>query len=509
MRYRKYYLAIVFFLAGIVTMNPANGQMRQPLKNYQPVLNLEELMGVQSPVFIREQNEDYYVSMDEDTIPLEPEDLIAEELMDWDTVRVFYEYVPDVSFEEAGRRLALLQQNTTMPLNYNATVKGFIDFFVIRDREYTKMVMRRKNLYFPLFEKYLKKYNLPDELKYLAIVESGLNTRAISRAGAGGLWQFMPATGRMYKLHQDWFIDERFDPEKATEAACKYLKELYGMFNDWELALGSYNAGPGNVRKAIRKSGYKNSFWEIYNHLPRETRSYVPQFVAVAYAFNYAEEHNFFIDDHEYQIVADTIFIDGYVHLPTMANLLDVCIEDIEKLNPHLKNKAVPAHAKQMPLRIPYDRSEFYAFNRLAILDSASKVGQSQIEAVARTAPTTSTSGREKIVYRVKSGDNLGAIAQRYGVKVADLRSWNRLNSNMIQVGQRLDIFVRNSVAAAHNSAATTKPPISNQKIHVVQPGDTLWNISRKYNGLSIEKIKELNNLKDNNIKPGQKLVVG
>ncbi len=506
MRNKNFQFSGVVFVLGMLLSGSVIGQLREPLKKFSPRFNPDALHGVKPPVLLNQQNPDYDAFVLEvDSTAIEPEDVIADEYLDLDTVRVVYEYVPDVSYDEIALRLSKLQQNTSMPLNFNANVKSFVDFFVVRDREYTKMVMRRKNMYFPLFEKYLKKYNLPDELKYLAIVESGLNTRAVSRAGAAGLWQFMPYTGKIYKLHQDWYIDERLDPEKATEAACKYLKELYGMFNDWELALASYNAGPGNVRKAIRRSGYKNSFWEIYNHLPRETRSYVPQFVAVTYAFNYAEEHNFFIDDFEHSIVADTILLDGYVHLPTLATLIDVCPEDLEKMNPHIKRKVVPATSKKTQVLIPYDRNEFYKFNRIAILDSASKVGKAEIEMIAQAAPSN-TYDREKIVYRVKSGDVLGAIATKYRVKVADIRTWNNLNSNMIRVGQKLNIYVRGSVAASMNS---TTSPIPGNKIHVVQPGDTLWHISRRYNGLSIEKIKELNNLKDNNIKPGQKLVIG
>jgi len=471
------------------------------LRLYKPILN--PLAGIEPPVIVDEDPLDNFesrVSL-QDTLSDDPEALLGMDHLNMDST--LFEFIPEVSYEEAGRRLALLQ--TTIPLNYNQYVKNFIDYFNVRDREYSRKVMRRMNLYFPLFEKYLKKYNLPDELKYLSVVESGLNTKAISRAGAAGLWQFMPYTGKLYKLHQDWYIDERFDPEKATEAACKYLKELYDLFNDWELALASYNAGPGNVRKAIRRSGYKKNFWDIYKYLPRETRSYVPQFVAVVYTFNYREEHNFFIDDYEYQMLADTIRVDGYIHLPTLANLLQVCPEDIEKLNPHLKRNAVPAHAKNYPVLIPSDRYELFSGARMAILDSASRVGRAEIEYIAK-ASADNIYGKEKITYHVKSGDVLGTIAARYRVRVSDIRKWNNLNSNLIRVGQRLTIYVNSSVASSVNSGPQ---PIPDSKIYIVQPGDTLWHISRKYQGLSIEKIKQLNNLKSNNIKPGQKLVLG
>lgn len=479
---------------------------RKNLSFAKPLLNLEGLAGIQPPVTV-EDTMGYYenVLTIDDAMGITEQDALLG-MVNLDSLRFGYDYVPDVSYETVGERLALLE--TTIPLTYNSYVKGFVDYFTVRNREYTKKVLRRKDVYFPLFERYLAKYNLPDELKYLSIVESGLNTRAISRAGAAGLWQFMPFTGRIYKLHQDWYVDERLDPEKATEAACKYLKELYQIFGDWELALASYNAGPGNVRKAIRRSGYKKTFWEIYRYLPRETRSYVPQFVAVIYSLNYAIEHNLFIDDPDYLMACDTVRVDGYLHLPTMANLLGVCPEDLEDLNPQLKRSVVPETMKNYPVKIPADRLEFFALNKTYIIDSAARVGKAELEYLARHS-IGSTYGRDKVVYRVRSGDVLGSIAQRYRVRVSDLRKWNNLNSNLIKVGQRLNIWVNGGNSSAVAQQSSSPGPIPDSKIHVVQPGDTLWHISRKYEGLSIEKIKKLNNLTDNKIKPGQKLVIG
>jgi len=223
------------------------------------------------------------------------------------------EYIPGDDDPEVFRdRLTCVQKN--IPLVYNDKVHAFINYFTVKDREYTRLMMRRKNLYFPLFEKYLAKYNLPDELKYLAIIESGLNPRAVSRVRAVGLWQFMSATGRYYGLNNNWYIDERMDPEKSTDAACRYLRDLHRMFNDWELALAAYNTGPGNVRRAIRRSGYKKTFWEIYPKLPRETRSYVPQFVAIIYSMNHLEEHNFFDEGEEMLVRHDTVHVKSFVN---------------------------------------------------------------------------------------------------------------------------------------------------------------------------------------------------
>ncbi|MFP4505068.1 MAG: LysM peptidoglycan-binding domain-containing protein [Cyclobacteriaceae bacterium] len=416
-----------------------------------------------------------------------------------------YEYVPDASYEEIADRIACI--DTEMPLTFNERVKSFVDYFTVKNRDYTRMVVRRKDIYFPIFEKHLKAYGIPEELKYLSIVESGLNPEARSRVGAMGLWQFMPSTGRMYGLSQSWYVDERMDPEKSTEAAAKYLKQLYNMFDDWELALAAYNTGPGNVRKAIRRSGYKKDFWAIYNYLPRETRGYVPQFVAVIYALNYLEEHNLVEEVPDYLMAADTLHVSQFLSLKALAEQINVCEEDLRRLNPELKRAAVPENARNYPLRIPADTYDFIVANQPSILDSAGKKElQQQIDYVAETTPGT-TYNREKAYYRVRSGDVLSKIAERNGVRLSDLKSWNNIRGSRIYAGQKLVLWVKPSANTA--VASSNSGPIPDNKIHLVQPGDSLWEISRRYNGVSVSKIKALNNLTSNKITPGQKLIIG
>lgn len=412
-----------------------------------------------------------------------------------------YEYIPgDETPELIASRLTCIQ--TDFPLTYNKTVLAFIQYFTVRDREYTKAMLRKQSLYFPLFEKYLKQYNLPDDLKYLSIIESGLNPRAVSHAKAVGLWQFMHYTGKHYGLTTDWYWDDRQDPEKSTEAACRLLADLYKMFNNWELALAAYNSGPGTVMRANKKSGYKNDFWEIYPFLPRETRAYVPQFVAIIYAMKYAEEHNLFQPYAEVYPPMDTIRTKSYLNLETLANLTGTCLEELHFLNPAIKTKAIPAGTRWHTIKMPLSAKHTLMQNSLAILDSARKTGKADFE-LYQAANTEA--GKELLYYLVKSGDALGLIAQRYGVRQDDLKRWNSLTSNLIHPGQRLKVWVKPSpVAKAQPAIALGVAP----NVYVVQAGDSLWDISQKFKGLTIEKIKQLNNLTTNSIKPGQKLVL-
>ncbi len=419
------------------------------------------------------------------------------------------EYVPaDETPEVLATRLLALQKD--IPLTYNEKVHGFINYFLIRDREHTRNVLRKKDIYFPLFEKHLKENNMPEELKYLSVIESALIPHAVSRARAVGLWQFMSYTGKYCGLKIDWYVDERMDPEKSTIAACKYLSQLYTIFNDWELALAAYNTGPGNVKRAIRKSGGKKTFWEIYPYLPRETRAYLPQYVAMVYSLNHAPEHNLFVDGKEEMLRHDTLAVKGYMHLETLAKLTNSCLDDYRKLNPSILRDVIPDNGREYIIRVPLDAKLELEKNRFVILDSATKVDKEKIEALAKNA-AGNTVGRDMIAYRVKSGDVLGTIARRHGVRLEDLKKWNNLTSNTIRAGQKLNIWLLPGQQERLPVASTTPvatASTSGSKTYIVQPGDTLWDITKKFQGLTVEKIKTLNNLKSNELKPGQKLII-
>lgn len=431
------------------------------------------------------------------------------------------EIIPDNTYDEIADRMTCIENE--VPLHFNERVSAFIDYFAIKDRNYTRDIIRKKELYFPIFSEALARHNMPDELKYLSIVESGLRPNAISRANAVGLWQFISSTGKMYGLQSDWYVDERMDPYEATDAACRHLKDLYRMFDSWELALAAYNCGPGNVRKAIRRSGYKKEFWEIYKYLPRETRSYVPQFVAITYLFNHLDEHGFMEKPEHFYPEMDTILISQYFHVETFCNQIGLCLDDILLWNPQIKRGALPEGTRNFALQIPVEWKDSIVNNRLALYDTASKVGKEHLEYLARNTPG-STYGRERIYYRVKSGDVLGKIANQYGVRVSDIRTWNRLSGNLIRVGQRLSIWVLPTYSSSTkdlytSSTTTVTKPITTQinqsatnmnpsgRLYTVKTGDSLWSIS-KDNNTTIEKLKQVNKLASNMIQPGQSLVI-
>ena len=273
--------------------------------------------------------------------------------------------------------------------------------------------------------------------------------------------------------------------------------------------------GPGNVRKAIRRSGYKKKFWEIYRYLPRETRSYLPQFIAIMYTLNYSSKHNLFEPSDGPLVMHDTLSVNRFLHFQTFANLTGASMDDLQKLNPSVLHRAIPETGRTYIIKVPLEAKKILDQNRGLILDSASRVGKLELEARAKKT-LGSTYGRELIRYRVRSGDVLGIIAERFHVRVGDIKRWNNLRSNLIRTGQSLKIWVLPSYRS--KPIIAKKPPIRNApaptlnpnaKIYTVQPGDTLWDISRKFEGLTIEKLKSLNNLKSNKLQPGQKLIIG
>ena len=418
-----------------------------------------------------------------------------------------YDYAPDFSYKEIEVRYNKL--DLEIDIAFNDRVMAFINYFTVRNRDYSREMLRREALYIPIFEKYLKKYGLPEELKYLPIIEAGLNPKAVSGPRAVGLWQFMRPTAKEQGLKIDWYIDERMDPEKSTEAACKYIKWLYNYFKDWKMTLAAYNSGIGNVSRAMRRSGYKKDFWKVYRYLPRETRSYVPQFAAILYAMEYADEHNLFVDDPIYPTPFEVVKTNQFVYLKAFAEESGMDLEVLQQLNPAVKKGAIPAHAKNYELRIPSAEIENYEANKTQILAKA-KAGKQEFEKMSRNMPG-STFGREKVVYRVRSGDVLGKIARKHKVRLSDLRAWNNIRGSMIRVGQRLNIWIGPDF---YNDNTVRRQrvkdqPIPKSKLHVVKSGDTLWDISRMYKGLTIEKIKKLNNLRSNSLKPGMRLRIG
>ncbi len=422
-----------------------------------------------------------------------------------------------------ARRLAKIQNE--MPLVYNKKVKGFIDYFTTgKNKNYLRTMERRKNLYFPIFEEALKRWGLPDELKYLPIVESGLNPMAISVAGASGPWQFMPAAGRDYGLIVNDYVDERLDIYKSTEAACRFFTWLYKYFGNWDLCLASYNCGPGTVRRAIRQSG-KNTFWSIWEYLPRETRSYVPQFVAVTYGMHYLEDYDIVADSILYPMETDTILLKQFVNIHILCEKLDICYEDFIKLNPAIRTNILPDNINY-PIRLPKEKKLEFLLNQHEISECVNVVTE-PIEVATNDRRRSSTAGavayRQKIVHTVKNGEVLSKVASRHGVSVSQIRSWNGLKSNIIRTGQKLVIY-KMKYTKTSSKTTTKKKPINTgtsnnsssksatskvvPKYYFVQPGDTLWTISQKYGGISIEKLKKLNNLKGNTIKVGQKLIL-
>lgn len=417
-------------------------------------------------------------------------------------------FTVDLPTDTLKARLARMDEKTPFNITYNASLESVIKSFLTRRRDLMQRMITASQFYFPLFEQELDNQNIPLEIKYLAIVESALNPKARSRVGAKGLWQFMYSTGKMYDLDVSSYVDERHDPIMATKAASKYLSRLYGIFGDWDLALAAYNSGPGNVNKAIRRSGGYENYWNIRPFLPRETAGYLPAFLATMYIFEYAEEHGLQYKKAERAYFeTDTVHVKNLITFDQISKLVDIGTEELEMLNPAYKLNIIPkVEGKDYALRLPVSKIGKFVSNEEEIYAYVKK----ELDSLKKPMPNMVTA-QDQIRYRVKSGDYLGKIAERYGVGVSQIKRWNGLRSNNLRVGQRLTIFPRKPYIAKNtaksNSSKTSGTTVAGgSKIHTVRSGDSLWTISRQYPGVSIENLREWNGISGNNLKPGTKL---
>jgi len=514
---------------------------------------------------------------------LNNEDLFAN--MQEDLARINHdEEVTDFSFntELFKKRLAAMDARSPFNIEYNKGLENIVKAYLKNRPKSYERLMAISEYYFPMFEEHLAKYNVPLEIKYLAVIESALNPRAKSQVGATGLWQFMYPTGKQYNLEVNSYVDERCDPLKATEAACQYLSSLYNIFGDWDLVLASYNAGPGNVTKAIRRSGTYKNYWNIRRNLPKETQAYNPTFLATMYIYEYAKEHG--INAKKAPLTyfeTDTVMVKRQMSFKQIATLLDVPVSQLQFLNPIYKLDVIPFVAsKAHYLRLPKDKLGLFVSNENAIYSYIDHEDSQREKPFFNAAPereeayaanySKKASKKSKTStksYTVKRGDNLGAICQKYGVSLAQLKKWNKIKGNNIHPGQRLTVgkttilepqaeeavaqapakkpetkataktkeavadakaddavadaaTIASEVAAAAEEnkatvAANTKKQareISNYeeaRLYIVQKGDSLFSIAKKHPGVTVENLKNWNKINGNSIQPGMKLKIG
>ncbi len=393
--------------------------------------------------------EPYYEDLMFDTISTLPDDLnhLLDRMVEvWVETRT---QLPDcvddtaqvtVSDSLYKARLAALPHVIELP--YNGYVRSMIEVYTERKRDLLSYMLGMSRYYFPIFEQALDTRDMPLELKYLPAIESALNVKAVSPMGAAGLWQFMISTGRLYGLEINGLIDERMDPVKSTDAATRFLKDLYKVYGDWNLAIAAYNCGPGNVNKAIRRSGGKRDFWAIYRYLPRETRGYVPIFIAANYAMNYAAEHHVCPAEVDVPLVVDTVMVTNRIHFDQLAAVLGVEKEQVRMLNPQYRRDIIPGDIKPYALRLPLQYATAYVEQSDSVCaykaDELINNRRKEVEIYRSSAP----GGSGNLIYhKVKSGETLGHIAIRYGTTASKIRQWNNISGSRIYAGQRLRIY--------------------------------------------------------------------
>lgn len=441
--------------------------------------------------------------------------------------------VPDIVYSSRLEKI-----NSIISLPFNNIIRNHIHVYTIKQREKFCAVLGLTDYYFPMIEDVFDSYGLPAELKYMAVIESALNPGVVSRMGATGMWQFMYSTGRMYGLTINSIVDERKDPVKATHAAAKYLRDMYNIYHDWALVIAAYNCGPGNVDKAIRRSGNRKDYWEIYYRLPRETRGYLPMYIAAAYACNYFAEHNLHPLPLNIPVATDTIMVRKDIHLTQISEVMRIPLGELRALNPQYKTGLIPGSSKPQSLTLPLTHlGDFIDLND-TIRTYKSDIYLSKSNLIAEPSRSSyqpaEIKGQTKLIYTVKNGDNLGFISEWYRVGISSLRSWNNIYRNTIRVGQRLVVYVNpskseyfskiNSMSFSEKQALIGKAVVSNPPqlatlspqetdgefvLYTVRNGDTIWDIVKMYDNVTSTQVLSLNNISDGSkIKVGQKLKI-
>ncbi len=428
--------------------------------------------------------------------------------------------------------------NSIISLPFNNIIRNHIQVYTVRQRDKFAVVLGLKDYYFPMIEDIFDSYGLPAELKYMAVIESALNPNAVSRMGATGLWQFMYSTGRMYGLTINSVVDERRDPIKSTHAAARFLKDLYGIYNDWNLVIAAYNCGPGNVNKAIKRSGNRKDYWQIYYKLPRETRGYLPQYLAATYAVNYYQEENIRAAQLNIPVATDTIMVNKDIHLAQISAVMGIPQGELQALNPQYRTGLIPGASKPMALILPMNHLGDFIDLTDTIRGYKPDLYLSKATRIADPSRSSylpaEIKGKAKIIYTVQDGDNLGFISEWYKVGLQDLRNWNNIYLNTIRVGQKIVVYVDktksefysniNTMSFADKQALVGKAVPSNiQPVMVSEPGetdgefltytvrngDTIWDIVKMFGDVTTTQVLSLNNLSDaGKIQIGQKLKI-
>ena len=486
----------VFFFIGMLNMGPLCGQTSDSLPEVSTPLKDTLTQGL---ISVQQMEERFQNELYANDLYKALEDSVANQSFE----AIYY---PELPTDTLKKRLAILDAKTPFSIEYNPSLESVIKGYLKSRKRSTETLMRISRYYFPMFEEVLDKYNLPLEIKYLAIVESSLRPRAKSRVGATGLWQFMFSTGKQYGLEVSSYVDERCDPLRSTNAAAKYLSSLYKTFGDWDLALAAYNSGPGNVTKAIRRSGGYQNYWNIRPFLPRETANYLPAFLATFYLFEYAEAHGLKRDLSQAPILAtDTIHVKQMISLDQIAELIDTKIETLQFLNPSYKLDIIPVlETKSYTLRLPLDKMGDFVQKEDQIYAFAKAEFESREKPLPQLFEIDS-----KIRYKVRSGDYLGKIARNFKVRVSQIKQWNGLLTNNLKIGQRLTIYSRNPTSdSVVKSAQPSSKKTTKKETYLVKSGDSLWSISNKLQGVSIQNLREWNDIWDSQLIPGMNLII-